>query len=228
MLKNHKIFGMPKNSGFSSMVKEDRKRKKGLIQFMLLTILSFIILFIVFTSSINFSSGYECTEAICKGVCERSPPGMCTGVTWNTLCYCNCGNLFGCTHCALGIFFCERATCHGYSCEENALYLQSASVYAPHCYPENSDRMIRNCTLTNINCVAQPDGFYGNCNGSCIGNFGDCNNDSIDGCERNLLIDHDNCGFCGNVCPKNQTCINGACGGLLSIEFFNFFNTNFI
>jgi hypothetical protein len=46
----------------------------------------------------------------------------------------------------------------------------------------------------------------------CNPGFGDCNNNTADGCEVNLQQDKNNCGACGNVCPLNlPNCGNSMC-----------------
>ena len=48
--------------------------------------------------------------------------------------------------------------------------------------------------------------------GACVKNFGDCNNNLADGCEKDLAADVKNCGACNNVCPMNTpNCFNGVC-----------------
>ncbi len=49
---------------------------------------------------------------------------------------------------------------------------------------------------------------------TCQHGFADCNNDTSNGCEVNILTTHDDCGGCGNVCNvSNATsnCVNGTC-----------------
>ena len=50
----------------------------------------------------------------------------------------------------------------------------------------------------------------GACGFACNFGFGDCNGDSRDGCEQNLLGDHNNCGGCNVRCPTGN-CMGGAC-----------------
>ncbi len=45
----------------------------------------------------------------------------------------------------------------------------------------------------------------------CGGSTGNCDGFAGNGCETSLLADANNCGFCGNVCGFNQTCVNGNC-----------------
>lgn len=48
----------------------------------------------------------------------------------------------------------------------------------------------------------------------CPVGFGNCNGNSIDGCEVNLLNNNNHCGTCGNVCNfpnSTSTCVSGVC-----------------
>lgn len=55
-------------------------------------------------------------------------------------------------------------------------------------------------------------------NSGCVGGtcvcqqgWGECNGYAGDGCERNLLTDPLNCGYCGVRCGLGQTCVGGVC-----------------
>jgi len=52
---------------------------------------------------------------------------------------------------------------------------------------------------------------YGSCAYECLYGWADCNGDSSDVCEANLLSDPTNCGGCGVHCAKDQACIRGVC-----------------
>ena len=45
----------------------------------------------------------------------------------------------------------------------------------------------------------------------CNSGFGDCDNNSANGCEVNLSTDPNNCGGCGNTCGSNKVCSNAQC-----------------
>lgn len=52
----------------------------------------------------------------------------------------------------------------------------------------------------------------GNCTIACSTDYGDCNNNSGDGCEVYLPSDPSNCGACNNNCPFIfPNCVNSAC-----------------
>ncbi len=46
---------------------------------------------------------------------------------------------------------------------------------------------------------------------SCQVGMGNCNLDSIDRCETNIIEDRNNCGVCGNVCNSTSICSNSVC-----------------
>ena len=51
----------------------------------------------------------------------------------------------------------------------------------------------------------------GTCGLVCDAFRADCNDDPVDGCEVDVKTDAANCSICGNACPPNETCQNGAC-----------------
>jgi hypothetical protein len=71
------------------------------------------------------------------------------------------------------------------------------------------------CSSTNI---PVPTCAAGVCNGACASGTADCNgNKQIDGCERVIINDVNNCGGCGVVCSNNHiptpTCNGSFCSG---------------
>jgi len=67
------------------------------------------------------------------------------------------------------------------------------------------------CPSTNgtPSCVASA------CQISCSAGYADCDNDTVNGCEKQTSLDVSNCGSCGNVCPTtlgSATCAAGVCG----------------
>jgi hypothetical protein len=45
----------------------------------------------------------------------------------------------------------------------------------------------------------------------CNAGFHNCDGLAANGCEKNLLTDPSNCGFCGTACAAGQACISGTC-----------------
>src|SRR5262249_17049417 len=72
---------------------------------------------------------------------------------------------------------------------------------------------VNNCGGCGLGCPAHPNGaptcVNGACSLSCTAGFANCNGSLADGCETNLMTDHDNCGSCGHVCLL--ICTNGTC-----------------
>ncbi|HEX2871713.1 MAG TPA: hypothetical protein VHP33_10660 [Polyangiaceae bacterium] len=78
----------------------------------------------------------------------------------------------------------------------------------------------KNCGGCGLACSTnhvKPTCAAGTCGGACESGFSDCNgNKQTDGCEINTNSDPKNCGGCGIVCPADQSCGAGKCGGLLT------------
>ena len=71
---------------------------------------------------------------------------------------------------------------------------------APGCNPSTCP------SVPNATPICTPSG----CGFSCNFGFADCNGEARDGCEQNVLDDHNNCGGCNVRCPTGN-CMGGAC-----------------
>ncbi len=49
------------------------------------------------------------------------------------------------------------------------------------------------------------------CSFACITDFGDCDGNAVNGCERDLRSDASNCGTCGNACAGGRVCQGSSC-----------------
>ena len=47
--------------------------------------------------------------------------------------------------------------------------------------------------------------------GACSAGFGNCDSDTVTGCETLLMTSVANCGVCGNRCATGQSCVSGTC-----------------
>lgn len=58
---------------------------------------------------------------------------------------------------------------------------------------------------------ASPRCSSGTCGITCNANFGDCNMNTVDGCEVDLRTTTAHCGACMRACPATQVCVGGGC-----------------
>ncbi|MBX3213873.1 MAG: hypothetical protein KF850_17675 [Labilithrix sp.] len=74
---------------------------------------------------------------------------------------------------------------------------------------------ISNCGACGNRCPERPSSTptckFGRCGNECKAGYGDCNRESADGCEVNLMKDPQHCGACDVTCATGQACIDGVC-----------------
>ena len=87
----------------------------------------------------------------------------------------------------------------------------------------------KNCGKCGMVCMGMGQNAVAGCAGSvcglaCNAGFGDCDNNAVNGCEKDLRSDPLHCGACGKVCAQNTPfCTAGVCTGILKtcLEIFN-------
>ncbi len=67
------------------------------------------------------------------------------------------------------------------------------------------------CNKTCSNNHGTPACSGGGCSISCTGQWGNCDGDITNGCEKDVSSDTAHCGNCTNVCPTGQPCVSGVC-----------------
>jgi hypothetical protein len=100
--------------------------------------------------------------------------------------------------CKLGYLDCDSNTNNG--CETlstDPLNCGSCGRSCIHSYGVKNST----CSTTDLSCNIQ----------SCNDGLGNCDGNSINGCETSLLWDSSNCGKCGTLCSSSQVCFNGQC-----------------
>jgi len=169
------------------------------------------------------SSGFICSTTNCKKVAAGNEicdgkDNDCDGSTdEGNVCndIDNCGS-FGnkCPTRANANIACSNGKCtftckSGYlDCNNNAADGCEASISTDI---NNCGKCGNKCSYANANALCQ----NSQCSmGSCTGNYADCNKNSADGCEKNLLNDPNNCGSCGRKCSLSHTTKHSCSGPL--------------
>src|SRR5207248_8054632 len=102
-----------------------------------------------------------------------------------------------------GIAGCASGTCTLIGCETG---FDSCDNNAMNGCETVTSSDIKNCGACGSACVAAPFATIacvgGACKfGGCLPGRADCNANELDGCERDVSTDLNNCGGCGKVCP---------------------------
>jgi hypothetical protein len=113
------------------------------------------------------------------------------------------------------------------TCQNGACVITSCIAGYGNCNGNSADGCEQDLSTSNNNC-----GLCGNvcpnranaigqcsnsmCGITCNAGYGDCNGNSADGCEINLMTSTNHCGACANVCPIRANsvaqCSNSVCG----------------
>ncbi len=152
-------------------------------------------------------SGGQCVASCSNGIKDGSETGIDCGGSCAP-----CGLGGGCasnmdcvatTQCSAGQCICAAGQTDCDANPNNGCEVNTATD------PNNCANCGHICSLPNTatdTCVA------GVCHiGTCDPGFADCDASFADGCEVSTTSDHNNCGFCGLVCPGVQNCVNSIC-----------------
>ena len=137
------------------------------------------------------------------GTCNTKCPGVLNGAP-------------GCTAGLCGIGSC------------NAPYKDCNGAVADGC-EVNTAGDVNNCGACNNKCptpanAASASCGAGVCKFTCLPGYADCDGNPANGCEVNVNVDGNNCGFCTNVCglkpnTVGSTCSSGVCKNTCSTGF---------
>ncbi|MCA9536003.1 MAG: hypothetical protein KC593_20090 [Myxococcales bacterium] len=168
----------------------------------------------------------QCAIITCqpgRGNCDGDPSNGCeTDVTSSDAncgaCAMNGGAICGAamggqTRCVGGlcqVSLCapNRGDCNGMPMDGCETTLDVSTDHCGACF--------RYCGVDSGRHISGGSCFQGVCSRTCDFLWGDCNNNQVDGCERSLSDDMQNCGECGRQCvapnnAQNATCSSGFC-----------------
>ncbi|MBW1838696.1 MAG: hypothetical protein JRI49_02080, partial [Deltaproteobacteria bacterium] len=146
---------------------------------------------------VDCSYGQSCFEGICQVICTDSDGGI-NYYEWGQV---RANSGASGESCTSGIM-------HEYYCEDNERAQTDFTCPYGCGYGK-----CKECTQS-AHC-----GDHASCSSEtciCDNNWGNCDEDWANGCERDLRVELENCGECGNVCEganqcENDACNNGAC-----------------
>jgi hypothetical protein len=170
-----------------------------------------------FANGVGACMNGSCVLVACNagfGDCNGNSADGCETNTSTSVGNCGgCGNV--CAP-ANGTGACSAGTCTIAAC--NSGFGDCNGNAADGC-ETNTSTSVGNCGGCGNACTTAngtPACTGGSCTiGSCNPGYGNCNGNTLDGCETNTNTSLSNCGGCGNVCSianGSGTCTNGTCG----------------
>ncbi len=118
--------------------------------------------------------------------------------------------------CVAGYADCDNEASNG--CETNiASDSLNCGACGQECRPEDTCDA-GTCTMPcrsyetpcDNECVNLTQRHWTDCSGTCMPDHADCDGDPVNGCETDLLNNHDHCGTCNNACGE-ASCLSGTC-----------------
>ena len=161
----------------------------------------------------NATCGLQCMPGY--GDCDNDPGNGCEEPTTSVDNCGACGTV--CSAAPHATATCEGGTQCGYACETNYLDCDQASSNGCEV---NKQSDVSNCGACGNKCTAPSNSTAkctnGACGFTCKTGFGNCNNQTVDGCEVDVTKTVDHCGACGQACPTpsnaTPTCQASTCG----------------
>ncbi|MGA2687634.1 MAG: DNRLRE domain-containing protein [Candidatus Korobacteraceae bacterium] len=155
------------------------------------------------------NSSPVCSSGVCSLVCQAGY-GNCDGILSNG-CEANLqidpNNCGGCGVACQSGQICVAGVCQ-MSCSPGQILCPGNICVNPQTDPNN-------CGGCGDVCPSGPQSYPLCTNGQCIlvcqSGYGNCDNNPNNGCETNLMTDHNNCGACGIHCNGLQICQGGQC-----------------
>ncbi len=154
--------------------------------------------------------GATCTAGTCA--CPMASPTVCTGTCVDT--QTNTSHCGACGARCMPTFACVMGAC---ACPATAPTVCGTACANTMTDPANCGACATACMVptapgTAATCSA------GVCGVGCMPGLGDCDGDTMNGCETDVRTSMMHCGACGNACPMGQMCLSGVCRAFSPVD----------
>ncbi|MBI5537560.1 MAG: hypothetical protein HY898_32860 [Deltaproteobacteria bacterium] len=176
----------------------------------------------------NTNGTPSCVAGACQiacsagfGNCDNNPGNGCE-INLNTN-VAHCGSCPKVCSSVNGTPSCAGGTC-SIACNPNFANCDNNVDTGCEADLKNDEQHCGNCTTICSSSGGTPSCNNGTCGITCASGYGDCDGNTVNGCETNINTNLSHCGGCGHVCSNangNPSCNGGACGITCTAGFGN-------
>ncbi len=157
--------------------------------------------------SSNTCSANGLCNPVCNtnwGNCDQNSTNGCEADLLNNDEYCG-----SCTNSCGTNYECVSGTCVPGSCATGTADCDADPDCETNIYTDADN--CGDCGIACTNPHGETSCVDGSCSPTCNTNWGNCDQNSTNGCEADLLNDDDHCGSCTNSCGDGYSCVSGDC-----------------